>query len=126
MVCCTISRTRSSTHPISTADWVYVRCQRPDVCAVIWSRDDSVWKCSIRKRLRRSATSVYGFRVAGLLGRDIATRLGEALDPLLDVAERLEAGFDRVDRDISQHVGCDGVAQTVEIIDELTAACGEK
>ena len=61
-----------------------------------------------------------------LLGRDVAARLGKALDPLLDVSERFEAGFDRVGRDISQHVGCDGVAQTVEIIDELTAACGKK
>ena len=63
---------------------------------------------------------------AALLGRDIAARLGKTLDPLLDVAEGLEAGFDRVGRDISQHLGCDVVAQTVEIIDELTAACGEK
>jgi hypothetical protein len=62
----------------------------------------------------------------GLLGRDVAARLGKALDPLLDVAERLEAGFDGVGRDISQHLGCDGVAQTVKIIDELTAACSEK
>lgn len=65
-------------------------------------------------------------RDARSLDRDVAARLGKALDPLLDVAERLEAGFDRVGRDIAQHVGCDGVAQTVEIIDKLTAACGEK
>jgi hypothetical protein len=37
----------------------------------------------------------------GLFGRDVAARLGKALDPLLDVAERLEAGFDRVGRDIA-------------------------
>ena len=73
-----------------------------------------------------SGSSRPGARRAGLLGRDVAAKLGKALDPLLDVAERLEAGFDRVDRDISQHVGCDGVAQTVEIIDKLPAACREK
>src|SRR6266478_3924925 len=73
-----------------------------------------------------SGSSRPSARSARLFGRDVAARLGKALDPLLDVAERLEAGFDRVDRDISQHVGCDVVAQTVEVIDELTAACGEK
>lgn len=51
-----------------------------------------------------------GARWARSLGRDVAARLGKALDPLLDVAERLEAGFDRVGRYIPQHVGCNGVA----------------
>src|SRR5216684_7020522 len=73
-----------------------------------------------------SGSSRRDARSARLLGRDIAARLGKALDPLLDVAERLEAGFDRVGRDISQHISCNGVAQTVEIIDKLAAACGEK
>ena len=51
---------------------------------------------------------------------------GKALDPLLDVSERFEAGFDRASRDILQNIGCNGVAQTVEIIDKLTAGRGEK
>src|SRR6266481_8417592 len=73
-----------------------------------------------------SGSSRPSARSARLLGRDVAARLGKALDPLLDVAERLEAGFDRIGRYIPQHIGCDGVAQTVEIVHELTTACGEK
>src|SRR5438874_5377659 len=61
-----------------------------------------------------------------LLGRDVAARLGKALDPFLDVAERLEAGFDRVGRDISQDLGCDVVTQTVEVIDKLATAFRQK
>src|SRR6266566_2897294 len=67
-----------------------------------------------------------GARRVRSLGRDVAARLGKALDPLLDVAERLEAGFDRVGRDISQHVGCDVVTQTVEVIDKLATAFRQK
>jgi hypothetical protein len=29
----------------------------------------------------------------GLLGRNVAGRLGKALDPLLDIPERFQAGF---------------------------------
>jgi hypothetical protein len=72
------------------------------------------------------AASACGFRADELFSRDMAARLGQALDTLLDVTERFEAGFNCVGRDISQHVGCDGVAQTVEIIDKLAAALRQK
>src|SRR5450631_1419248 len=61
-----------------------------------------------------------------LLGCDAAGRFNEALDSLLDVPERPEAGFDGRRGDILQNIGRDGVAQTVEIIDKLAAARGEK
>src|ERR1700676_481528 len=61
-----------------------------------------------------------------LLGGDAAGRLAKSLDPLLDVSERLEAGFNRLGRDVLQHVGCDGIAQAIEIVDQLSAARGKK
>ena len=48
------------------------------------------------------------------------------LDPLLDIPQRFETGPDRGVRNFLQHVGRDGVAQTVEIVDQLAAAWGEK
>ena len=56
----------------------------------------------------------------------MARRLGKTLDPLLDVSERCKTGFDRGGRDVLQHVGCNGIAQTVEIVDQLAAARREE
>jgi len=42
------------------------------------------------------------FRTTGLLGRDVAGRLGKALDPVLDFPKRLQAGFDRRRRNVVQ------------------------
>src|ERR1700716_2285050 len=64
--------------------------------------------------------------LARLLGCDAAGRFGKSLDALLDVLERFQAGFDRRRGDILQNIGCDRIAQTVEIIDELVAARREK
>jgi hypothetical protein len=61
-----------------------------------------------------------------LLGCNVAGRLGQALDPVLDVSERLKAGLDCGRWNILQHIDGDGVAQTVEIVDKLAAARGEK
>src|SRR5450432_4186177 len=60
-----------------------------------------------------------------LLGGDVAGRFGTRLDPLLDVSERLQAGFNGLLGNVLQHIGGDGIAQTIEIVDELTAARGE-
>src|SRR6202165_2259979 len=83
---------------------------------------------SMRTRHQAGASRVRlaGNQTIWLFGRDIAGSLGKALDPLLDVFERFEAGFNRVGRDILQHIGCNSVAQTVEIIDKLTAALREE
>ena len=94
------------------------------ISGTIASQNDSIRK--MRTRYRGSAARIWGFRAHGLLGRDVAARLGKALDPLLDVCERCEAGFDRLGRDVLQNVCCNGVAQAVEIIDKLTAARCEK
>src|SRR6267143_5086138 len=64
--------------------------------------------------------------LARLLGRDAAGRFGKSLDALLDVLERFQAGFDGRRGDILQNLGCDRIAQTVEIIDKLAAARREK
>src|SRR3982074_2204680 len=61
-----------------------------------------------------------------LFGRNIAGRFGKALDPFLDVSKRLQAGFNGVGRHVPQHVRCNGVAQTVEIVDKLPAARGKE
>src|ERR1700730_19464488 len=65
-------------------------------------------------------------RASLLLRRDVAGRIGQSLDPLLDVLQRLEAGFDRGVGKVAQNIRCNGVAQAVEVIDQLTSACGEK
>src|SRR6476646_9758208 len=52
------------------------------------------------------------------------TGLGEALDPLLDVAERLERGLDRCRGNVLQYLFGDGIAQAVEVVDELAAGGG--
>src|SRR5882762_12002616 len=61
-----------------------------------------------------------------LLGRDMAGRIGQAFDALLDVAQRAETGFDRLARHAVQDIGRNRVAQAVELVDELAAARGEK
>jgi hypothetical protein len=40
----------------------------------------------------------------GLLGRDAAGGLGKALDPLLDLPQRFQAGFNGAGRDVPQHI----------------------
>src|SRR4029077_17469110 len=50
----------------------------------------------LRAKLRNVPRAYCGSRNARLLGRDAAGRLSQALDPLLDVAERLKAGLDGV------------------------------
>src|SRR6185437_10690847 len=60
-----------------------------------------------------------------LFGRDVA-RIGKALDAFLDVAERVEAGLDRIRRDALQYVGRNGVAQAIEIVDELAPGFGQE
>ena len=61
-----------------------------------------------------------------LFRRDVAGRHGKTLDPLLDVPERLKRGLDCLGRDVLQDVGCDGVAQTIEIVDKLAAGTGQE
>ena len=56
----------------------------------------------------------------------MAGRIGQRLDPLLDVLQRLEAGLDRRVGNVLQNIRCDGVAQAIEIIDKLASARGEK
>src|SRR5258708_18881647 len=75
---------------------------------------------------RRRKWRTFGLSAVQLFSRDVVARFSEALDALLDVSERLQAGLDCLGRDILQHIGRDRVAQAVEIIDELTAARGEK
>src|SRR5260370_33039252 len=89
-------------------------------------QDNGACKYSDQKmRTRRHSkwrTSALG--AVKLFGRDVVARVSEALDALLDVSERLQAGLDCLGRNILQHIGRDRVAQAVEIIDELTAARG--
>ena len=61
-----------------------------------------------------------------LLGRDVAGGFGKALDAVLDIPKRLETGLDLFGRQILQHIGRNGVAQTVEVIDQLAASRREK
>src|SRR6185312_16661943 len=90
------------------------RCKSPRfACSV--RRNGSVPTCGLRsKEMCRT-----------LLGGD-AARLGKALDPVLDVAQRFKGGRDRGRWNIPQHIVCDGVAQAVEIVDELATARGEE
>ena len=60
------------------------------------------------------------------LDRGVARALGETLDAILDVPERLKAGLDFGCRNPLQDIGGDGVSQAVQIIDELTARLGQK
>ncbi len=64
--------------------------------------------------------------VAPLFGGDVTRRLGQGFDTLLDVSQRLEAGFDGGSRNVLQHVNRNGVAQTIKIIGQLSPICGEK
>src|SRR5258708_18159788 len=63
-------------------------------------------------------------RPVRLLGCDGGGRFGEALDSLLDVAERLQTGFNRAVRDFLQHIRGDGITQAVEVVNKLPAAPG--
>jgi hypothetical protein len=45
-----------------------------------------------------------GLRLTGSFGCDAAGRLAKTLEPLLDVSERLEAGFDGVGLDVLQNI----------------------
>src|SRR5882724_11398558 len=72
------------------------------------------------------ATFSSSLLVVRLLGRDVAGRFGKALDAFLDVSKRDERGFNGPGRDILQHIRGNGAAQTVEIINQLTASRREK
>src|SRR5262245_51075279 len=84
--------------------------------------------------LRRSVTSNDDARpVARMLARavlrrvlslrrDMPGRLGQFLDPLLDVAQRAETGLKRIRPHVLQDIGRNRISQAVEIIDELPAA----
>src|ERR1700732_1082881 len=61
-----------------------------------------------------------------LFGGDVTRGLGQGFDTLLDVSQRLEAGFDGGSRNVSQYVNRNGVAQTIKIIGQLPPTCGEK
>jgi hypothetical protein len=61
-----------------------------------------------------------------LLGGHAARRLAQPLDSLLDGSKRLQAGFDRNGGRILQHFDGNGIAQGIEIVDQLSAACREK
>jgi len=56
----------------------------------------------------------------------MARRLDQAFDSFLDGSERLQAGFDRNGGSILQYLGCNGIAQRIEIVDQLSAARREK
>src|ERR1700748_413904 len=64
-------------------------------------------RVSALMRMQR-VSAMHGARIR-LLDRDVARWLGEALDPILDVSECFEAGSERRDRNILQHIGRDGV-----------------
>src|SRR4029077_2833162 len=63
---------------------------------------------------------------AGSFGRDTTRWFGKRLDPLLDISERLETGFDRSIRQILQTIGRNGIPQSVEIVGKLAAGRGEE
>src|SRR5882672_11284983 len=66
-------------------------------------------------------------RGPGTLFRGDALRSAtESFDAILDLAERGEPALDMPVRDIAQHVACNRVAQTVEIVDELAPAPGQE
>src|SRR5246127_4236727 len=64
--------------------------------------------------------------LCALFRRDVAGRIRQCLDPLLDVAQRSQTDLDRFVGNIRQHIGSDGIAQAVETVDELSAARGQK
>ena len=68
----------------------------------------------------------HALRPIRLLDRDIGRGLASTLDVLLDVHQRLETGLDRIGGNVAQNIGCDGIAQAVEIVDQLAAARCQK
>jgi hypothetical protein len=65
-------------------------------------------------------------RFARLLDRDIGGAVTGALDVLFDVDQRAERGLQCVCGDVVQNIGCDVIAQAVEIVDQLAAARRQK
>ena len=76
---------------------LFARCANAD--EVPRDRDDA------RYRHNRVTGTI---KLPGLFGRD-AVGVGDALDPLFDVSQHIEAGFKCLGPDILQHIGRDGV-----------------
>src|SRR5689334_18038228 len=66
-----------------------------------------------------------GDRLA-LLGGDRIRSLAETLEAFLDVDQRVQARLDRFVRNVAEHIRCNRVTQTVEVVDKLTAAPGQE
>ena len=56
-----------------------------------------------------------------LFGGDTIAIIGHRLDAILDVAQRAKRGPDRIFRQVLHHVGCNRIAQAVEIVHQAAA-----
>src|ERR1700722_4407417 len=79
----------------------------------------------MRENSDRLPAKSQSVRTADSLRRDIRM-FGKALDAILDVSECVETGSERAVGDVLHYVHRNGVAQAIEIVDELTAGIGQK
>jgi hypothetical protein len=79
----------------------------------------------MRENSDRLPAKSQSVRTADSLGRDIRM-FRKALDAILDVSECVETGLERAGGNILRYVHRNGVAQAIEIVDELTAGICQK
>src|SRR5260370_17598838 len=95
-----------------------VRCQwRSSATLLASGLFEKVWvRCNVVARdlfgSENGHARSHGRASIKLFGGDVAARFSEALDPLLDVSERLQAHFNCPGRDILQHIHTNDVART--------------